>query len=54
MNQLFNCKNVKWNGNDYEELIINVEQTNINFNDDLDNDSDSDSDSDSDCEYYDK
>jgi len=47
MNQLFNCKNVKWDGKDYveEEVIVN----NLN----MDSNNDSDNDSDSDNEYYD-
>jgi hypothetical protein len=49
MNQLFNCKNVKWDGNDYveEEVIAN------NLDIDSDSDSDNDSDNDSNNEYYD-
>jgi hypothetical protein len=49
MNQLFNCKNVKWDGKDYveEEVIVN------NLNMDSNNDSDNDSDNDSNNEYYD-
>ena len=47
MNQLFNCKNVKWNGKDYEEFTneeINQNNLIIDDEDECDNDSDYESD----------
>jgi hypothetical protein len=47
MNQLFNCKNVKWNGIDYEEFTneeINQNNLIIDDEDECDNDSDYESD----------
>jgi hypothetical protein len=47
MNQLFNCKNVKWDGKDYVEEEVIVNNLNMDYNNDSNNDSDSDN------EYYD-
>lgn len=33
MNQLFNCKNIKWNGSDYEELAEDCIETTIDLDD---------------------
>jgi len=44
MNQLFNCKNIKWNGVEYEELPD--EQINSVFDDDDDDNDDDDNDDD--------
>jgi hypothetical protein len=35
MNQLFNCKNVKWNGNEYEEFEEEVEEVEYNDVDEI-------------------
>ena len=42
MNQLFNCKNVKWNGNEYEELPEQKETTIEDYKSDGDDDEDDD------------
>ena len=34
MNQLFNCKNIRWNGTEYEELPEQIENGDIDYNDD--------------------
>ena len=40
MNQLFNCKNVKWNGHDYEELLVDNNDYNFMAEEDIDDDDD--------------
>jgi hypothetical protein len=42
MNQLFNCKNVKWNGSEYEELPEQKETTIEDYKSDGDDDEDDD------------
>jgi len=47
MNQLFNCKNIKWTGYDYEEILDEeIIANNVNI------DSDKESNNDSDNDYY--
>jgi hypothetical protein len=42
MNRLFNCRNIKWNGTEYEEVL--VEELEPDFGDDNENDNDNDND----------
>lgn len=45
MNQLFNCKNIKWTGYDYEEILDEeILANNVNIVSDKESNNDSDND----------